>query len=224
MKSSATFRAKRGNPRKRRGGRPAKPQRDVRETLLETARTLFSSRGFAEVNIREIAAAAGVNLAMIPYYFGNKRGLYAAVIEATLDRILEGLRANRALDAGGAESIESFLKLYIGTLTQNPWLPRVIVREVLSEDAEYRERFIKRFASVAVPLVQGVFRAAISDQEFRAELDPVLAMLSLIGMAVFPFLAFPVLGPFLNLKIDPDFRDRLAAHTAKLFLDGARRR
>ena len=48
----------------------------TREALLEAAQRLFSSRGYAEVGIREIAEQAGANVASIKYYFGSKHDLY----------------------------------------------------------------------------------------------------------------------------------------------------
>ena len=52
---------------------------EAREQLLECALRLFSDKGFAKTSTREIAQAAGVNLASISYYFGDKAGLYRAV-------------------------------------------------------------------------------------------------------------------------------------------------
>ena len=59
-----------------------RPQRagsiEARQCLLLTALRLFSEKGFAKTSIRNIAEAAGVNLASISYYFGDKAGLYTA--------------------------------------------------------------------------------------------------------------------------------------------------
>lgn len=51
---------------------------EARERLLQTALRLFAEKGFAKTSTREIAQAAGVNIAAISYYFGDKAGLYAA--------------------------------------------------------------------------------------------------------------------------------------------------
>jgi AcrR family transcriptional regulator len=50
-----------------------------RERLLQAALALFADRGFASTSTREIAEAAGTNVAAIAYYFGDKAGLYRAV-------------------------------------------------------------------------------------------------------------------------------------------------
>jgi hypothetical protein len=56
----------------------------------------------------------------------------------------------------------------------------------------------------------------------RRELDPTLALLSLVGMCAFPYLAHPLLGLVLGYELDEPFRKRLADHSVRLFLDGAR--
>ena len=58
---------------------------EARNRLLRAALPLFAAKGFAKTSTREIAAAAGVNIASISYYFGDKAGLYRAVYNDPLD-------------------------------------------------------------------------------------------------------------------------------------------
>ena len=59
---------------------PASPaQADARSRLLDAGLRLFAQQGYAETSTRELAEAAGVNIASISYYFGDKAGLYRAV-------------------------------------------------------------------------------------------------------------------------------------------------
>ena len=63
-------------------------QRDAERTraaLLSAARTLFSTRGFANTGVREVAELAGVNSSLVGRYFGSKQGLFRAVLEEVLD-------------------------------------------------------------------------------------------------------------------------------------------
>jgi hypothetical protein len=64
--------------------------------------------------------------------------------------------------------------------------------------------------------------AEVASGDLRADLDPKLAMLSLFGMSVFPFLAHPLAGKVLGYELDADFAERLIEHTTRLFFDGAR--
>jgi AcrR family transcriptional regulator len=57
----------------------------VRGDILTAARELFASRGFKGTTMRAVAEGAGVDVALVPYYFGNKNGLFAAVLDLPLD-------------------------------------------------------------------------------------------------------------------------------------------
>lgn len=77
---------------------------ETRRRILETALDLFAAQGYEGASTRQIAEGAGVNLPAIQYYFGNKEGLYRAVIEditADTDRHMASLapRVRAALDA-----------------------------------------------------------------------------------------------------------------------------
>ena len=101
----------RGRPRKRRSGQ-------TKERILDSAEELFARHGFQKVSLRAITGEAGVNVALINYYFGNKIGLLNAVLERRaapiiahrnrlLDACAERARKTGRLDAG--EVIEAYI-------------------------------------------------------------------------------------------------------------------
>jgi AcrR family transcriptional regulator len=65
---------------------------DSRAKLLTTAERLFARQGYAEISTRQIAAAAGLNAALINYYFGSKQALYREIFETRLEEINLGLQ------------------------------------------------------------------------------------------------------------------------------------
>jgi AcrR family transcriptional regulator len=211
----------------RRPGRPRRPARGVtpdpvRERLLRVAQELFAAHGYAAVSVRALARAAAVSPAMIAYYFRDKAGLLDAVVDDVFERLLAQLQELAASAPGSDDLPERFVRLYVETLGREPWLPSFVVREVLGGDAARRARFARRFPSRLAPVVLPLLRREAASGRLRPDLDPVLALLSLLGMCVFPFLVQPVVGPVLGYEIDESFRRRLADHTARLFLDGAR--
>lgn len=79
--------------------------RDARERLLTAAIRIFAAQGFESASTRELARAAAVNISAIPYYFGSKEGLYAAVMRHIVCMAQDGRREKvaaieAALDAG----------------------------------------------------------------------------------------------------------------------------
>jgi AcrR family transcriptional regulator len=214
---------------RRRPGRPARgrtlePGDAVRTRLLRVAQELFAQRGYAAVSVRALARAAHVSPAMIAYYFRDKSGLLDAVLDDVFERLLAQLGALAAEppnDAGGGTA-ERFIRLYVDTLARDPWLPSFLVREVLGGDPARRARFASRFPARIAPVILPLLRREAASGRLRTDLDPALTLLSVIGMCAFPFLVQPLLGAVLGYQLDESFRKRLADHTARLFLEGAR--
>src|SRR5262245_43205887 len=140
MRSSKATRPRPGRPRQEAGS----PQ--VRQRLVEAAIELAHSRGFEAVGVRQIASAAGVTPGMIAYYFGDKRGLYQAMIDATYQRIVERMQALVDRTAGGGDPVARLVDLQISTLADTPWLPPLLAREVLARASPLREFFAERLA------------------------------------------------------------------------------
>lgn len=214
---------------RRRPGRPARtagaagaPADEVRARLLRVAQERFAERGYAAVSVRALARAAQVSPAMIAYYFRDKSGLLDAVVEAVFERLLAQLRELAEQAPATGDTPERLIRLYAETLGREPWLPSFLVREVLGGDAKRRARFVERFPSRLAPVVLPLLRREAASGHLRSDLDPVLTVLSVLGMCAFPFLVQPLIGPLLGYELDQSFRERLADHTARLFLDGAR--
>lgn len=202
---------------------PGRPSGDtkIRNRLLETALREFSKHGFRGVSVTTIAKESGATAAMIHYYFGNKQGLYEAVLQHALGPILARLEAVRADPPEGEDPLPRFIRGYMRLLAENPAVPSLIVRDVLSPGGQMRETFLKGFASRGGSGVRDLVKRAQSLGRLRADLDPDLAALSLLSMAVFPFIGRPVAGQVLDYSLEPDRIDELAEHTLRLFYQGA---
>lgn len=210
--------------KKRRAARtPGRPSGEtaIRDRLLEIALREFSSHGFRGVSVTTIAKEAGATPAMIHYYFGNKQGLYEAVLQHALGPILARLEAARSDPPEGEDLLPRFVRAYMRLLAENPAVPSLIVRDVLSPGGQMRETFLKGFASRGGSGVREMVRRAQALGRLRADLDPDLAALSLLSMAVFPFVGRPVAGQVLDYSLAPERIDELAEHTLELFYNGA---
>ena len=206
----------------RRPGRPAAGGDSVRDSLLQTARDLFLARGFAAVSIRQIAAAAGSSPATIHYHFGDKLGLYRAMLDAAMVPVMDALQRLGDPARAGPSDVAALVRLYAGMLVANPWVPALIVQEVLSEGGRFREQFIEHFAGRLAPLFVGVIRGEQDRGALRRDLDPRLAALSVISLTVFPFLAQPLVSRVLGVSPDAQSVERLVDHTTRVLLEGIR--
>jgi len=106
------------SPRGKAARRPAAareaPRPDRRADILSSAEVLFAERGYAGVSIRDIAARAGVPVALVGYYFGRKPELLATVFEARKAHLDERIARLRALAGagGGPEQVEAIVRAW----------------------------------------------------------------------------------------------------------------
>ncbi|MDP6414781.1 MAG: TetR/AcrR family transcriptional regulator [Gammaproteobacteria bacterium] len=216
MSQDSANRQVRSNP-----GRPAGGDSDkVRADLIDAARQHFLSRDFKAVSIRQIAASAGVNGAMVNYYFGGKQGLYMAMVDgmlAELEAKLTDLRDDSDI------SLVDFSNSYCLLLARNPWWPNFMVREVLFSEGKIREAIIEKFGNIIGPRLVGMVQQEITQGHFREELDPRLTIISLLGMTIFPVLARPVLEQVFKLELNETTAAAIAAHNTQLIMTGVMR-
>lgn len=219
MSTSAHSPRRRRAPARSRGRPPVDDDSDVRSALLDAASRLFLKYGFDRVTARQIAVAAGTTAAMIHYYFGNKLGLFRAMLERAIAPVRE-LIAGSLAQAGAVVDPAVLIRMHMRTAAANPWIATLIVNEVLAEKGRFRGTFIRDFAGRQAPLVIELLQRARANGKLRDDLDVRLAALSLLSLCMFPFLARAVAGPVLGLKFDDDDIERLIAHTARLFAAG----
>jgi AcrR family transcriptional regulator len=191
----------------------------VRERLLHAARELFLRYGYRAVSSRQIGAAAGVNFAMIRYYFGGKPGLYREILQALVPAQL------RALEAASAEAGEAPLEDILANLVRvwaaNPWIAGFVLREVLLPGGPMRAMFLREFPERLAPQVERAVQEQIRRGALRADLDPKLLVLSMVSLAIFPFLSFPLSSRVFGVRHDEEFVARFLAHTQALLAHGS---
>jgi TetR/AcrR family transcriptional regulator len=204
--------------RKQPGRPPGNPDQTVRQQLLAAARGLFAQQGYDAISIRQVAEAASVNPAMIHYYFGSKQGLYEAMLTDTFTPLIERLSA--VLTADDADALANFFTLYMHTLGANPWMPPLILREVVAEGGRLRGWFIQQFAAKGGGMLTRLIEREQAAGRIRADADPSLTALSMVSLAVFPFVAMPVTREVFGMRVKTDYLDRLVAHTQRVFLRG----
>ena len=207
--------------RRRRGrGRPRGAQAgEVRARLLGAARELFLRYGYRAVSSRQIGAAAGVNFALIRYYFGGKPGLYREILQGVLPpqlAALDGLCADGA-QLSLADVLANITRVWAG----NPWIAGFVLREVLVPGGPMRAMFLREFPERLAPLVERAVRAGMQRGTLRADLDPKLLVLSVVSLAVFPFLGFALTKAVFGVRHDEEFVTQFLRHTQTLLEHGS---
>ncbi|MEP7277743.1 MAG: TetR/AcrR family transcriptional regulator [Bacteroidota bacterium] len=156
------------------------------EKIKDAARTVFTKKGYAATRTREIAEAAGLNLALLNYYFRSKEKLFEIIMLEKMQKFFSVLlpvinNPDTSLD----KKVADITANYIDLLTANPELPLFILSEVRNNP----EFFIR------VTQKENFIRDAIfvrQLQEKRPGINPLQFLLSLLGMCIFPFIMKPV--------------------------------
>src|SRR3984957_16524874 len=103
------------------------------EKLKEAARTVFTRKGYAATTVRDIAAEANINLALVNYYFRSKEKLFDLIMAETIQKLFEKIRPIIYDETTSiTEKIESIVDHYLDLLIANPDFPLFIVNELLS--------------------------------------------------------------------------------------------
>jgi len=208
---------------RRRPGRPGGVEHAdaVRAALLRAARELFAGGDFKSVSVRDISRAARVNAAMVHYHFTDKQGLYRAMLQETVGPLMQQIHKLIVDPVSDREAgVRQLMRGAITMFARNPWVPPLIVREVLAREGEFREMFIRDFASRAGGRLPALLKREQELGRVRPDLDVTLGALSILGLVMFPFLALPVAERVLNFKMTDEFVERLVKHTLRLFREG----
>jgi AcrR family transcriptional regulator len=165
---------------------PEKVDLPTQEKIKEAARRVFLRKGFSATRTRDIAEEAGINLALLNYYFRSKQKLFDEVM---LERVQElfGHIAPILFDPSTTleSKIESVVSLYIDMISVTPDLPLFVLSEIRNHPGQFAKTM-----NVAHMLRQSAFVQQLALR--RPDLHPLHLIMNIMGMTLFPFIAMPV--------------------------------
>ncbi|HEU4628597.1 MAG TPA: TetR/AcrR family transcriptional regulator [Gemmatimonadaceae bacterium] len=180
---------------------------DTEQRILQAARTVFVRRGTSGARMQEIAAEAGVNQALLHYYFRSKDRLAEAVFREVAGRLVPAVMRVLGSDAPVEAKVERFVHLYIDTVRQNPFLPGYLLAELHHHPERLtalQDAFGLEPARMAETLVQRL-GAQLRERAAAGTMRPIAPqqfVVNLLALSVFPFVARPLLGVALGLDDD----------------------
>jgi AcrR family transcriptional regulator len=163
----------------------ARPKSDIEPRILAAARQRFLSDGVDGASLRGIAADAGTSIGMVYYYFPSKDELFFGVVEQEYQRLLQDVERAIEPNVPMRERVE---RLYarVARLTDEELLTiRLVFREALASSARFA-RLRERFQSGHIPLIARLIADGYASGAFDRTLHPMVAMLSVAGLAVVP--------------------------------------
>jgi TetR/AcrR family transcriptional regulator len=176
-----------------KAGTRGEPEK-TRAAILKAALEEFSHEGVAGARTDEIARRAGVNKALLYYYFKDKEDLYAA----TLDQAVAGLSARvqaalNASDLAPRERLLGYVEAHFDYIAGAPLYPRLVQREFMHTGrtlSPVASRIIELYGRPLYQKLSSLIREGIAAGEFR-KVDPEQTVTSLLGIINFYFISLP---------------------------------
>lgn len=158
------------------------------EKIKEAARKVFMKKGYAATRTRDIAEEAGINLALLNYYFRSKEKLFNQVMEEKMQQFFGVLFIVISDPSTKLETkIDRIVSNYIDTLSTNPDLPLFVLSEMRSDPEHLRNILPVEKLTPQVSFIKQL-------QEKRPDINPAHFLMNILGMTVFPFIARPAFG------------------------------
>ena len=164
---------------------------ETRAAILRAAEHIFAEHGLAGARTDAIAAAAGVNKALIYYYFKSKDALYLAIVEEHLKDFSERALALLSGNESVQDKLLHYVSMHFDFIAARPDYPRLLQRFMMAGERPFLEIRRKYFAPVAQKL-QAVIGQGTRSGELCAS-DSAHTAISLVALTVFYFSAAPVL-------------------------------
>lgn len=160
------------------------------EKILQAAQKCFTEKGFAGTRTRDIADEAGINLALLNYYFRSKEKLFQQVMMAKMQLMFGSILPILMSEESTLEDkIHDATHIYLDLLKENPDLPLFIMNEIHKESS---------VITGVLPIEEVMRNSAMLKQihEKNPHLNPLHLLMNFLALTVFPFVAHPVFQKF----------------------------
>ncbi len=171
---------------------------DTEGQILDAAKNVFQKKGMDGARMQEIADAAGINKAMLHYYYRSKQLLFEAVFSNAFSLLAPQLNKILNDDSSIEEKVKNFTHNYISFIIKHPYLPNFIIQE-LNRNPKFFEKIQQ---NAAFPTLEK-FKNQVNEEVEKGILKPINGeqlFINIISLNIFPFVATPLIKGF--LKID----------------------
>lgn len=195
----------------------AKTSKESKQRIMDAAISLFAQKGFAAVGVREIASAAGVNIAMISYYFDGKVGILKAIMEEFFDRYSQIFGDVDDESKSPEKCLRLLIRNLINFVRENTDLAMVAYNELPLETPEIAKLKAERGSSL-IKKISGLIRRFGLDPNDKFQIGIVGP--SIIAMIFANFRFRPVFRHIYDFEFNDVYYEQLSETIATLFLNG----
>ncbi len=180
---------------------------NTEESILKAARKVFTGKGYAGARMDDIAKEAGINRALLHYYFRNKARMFEVVFEERFKEFFSGLMGILQSDLQLKEKIKAIVDHDITMIAKHPDLPLFILQEV-NQNPDRIKKFIEKLGAKPGSILN-VFSKQVAE-EVKAgtikEISGIQLMMNILSLCIYPFIARPMIQ-FMNGLSDEGFEN-----------------
>src|SRR3954470_14162302 len=169
-----------------------------RDQILDAAEQLFAARGFARTTIKDIGSAAGLNSALLYYYFADKDELYHEVLRRFVSRLVARTMSELTAEGSPDDRLRALLRAQAELLIENPHFPRLMVRELAESEGAHAVEQFHLLASTTFRRLCELIEEGQRTGIFRKDVDPRFAAISTVAQLVYFFVARPAIRVLLK--------------------------
>ena len=191
---------------------------DARDRILDAAEALFAAQGFAATTIKQIGAQAGVNPALLYYYYDSKETLYREMLRRVLATFAGGIAKQLDGVRDPDEAIRRFTTLQAELVLAQPRFVTLLVREMLDHQAAHAEAGIAVAISALFERLCDLVEAGQRSGHFRDDVDPRFAAISTVAQVAYFAIARPAIGMMLGHganRLPDDVLREFGAHAGR---------
>jgi len=175
----------------------SKKNENTEGLILDAAKRIFQAKGMDGARMQEIADEAGINKAMLHYYFRSKQMLFEAVFKNAFSLLAPQLNTVLNDDSSIEEKVKNFSSNYISFIIEHPYLPNFIIQE-LNRNPDF---ILKMKESNSFPNLEK-FKKQVDDEVAKKRIRMISAQqlfINILALNVFPFVAKPLLQNLINV-------------------------
>ena len=159
--------------------------------ILEVARQAFFTKGYSGARMQDIADAAGINKALLHYYFRSKEKLFMMIFADAASTFIPQMHQILGSNDSLFKKIEVFVAEYLAVLSKNPVIPMFVLNELHKRPGSFLKQFYEGKKAPPVKKFYQQVTEEVRNGTLRP-IEPVQLMIHLISLCIFPFVAKPL--------------------------------
>jgi TetR/AcrR family transcriptional regulator len=192
-------------------------KKPTEEVILEAAMKVFTRRGFAAARTEEIAKEAGMNRALLHYYYRDKETIFNLIFESRFKDFFGGVFTIFKSDATMFEKIERLIHHEIDNFSAHPDLARFVIVEI----AQQPERLIEFGKKMNINPIEfiAVFEKQVQSEVALGKIKPIEGrqlIMNIMSLCIYPFVARPIIKTMLQID-DNSFNSMMERRKKEIY-------